>query len=89
MSNVIVPEIRKYEAVAEQIRQQYEIYRVEREKTLPQFKLENIHFEHDPMWKYRAFSIQGAHDCNNAVWVTTKYAFIAAGVAPYILRMML
>lgn len=87
MTNIIVPELRSYDAVQELIRQQHEIYWVEREKSLPQFKAENIHFEHDPLWKYRLMSVQSAHDGNCSLWVVAKYAFVAAGAAPYVLRM--
>ena len=33
-----------------------------------EFKLENIRFRHDPLWKKRIFSIQAAHDGANFFW---------------------
>ncbi len=37
----------------------------------PEFKIENVRFEHDPRWRSRFFSIQSAHDGAHPVWKAT------------------
>ena len=37
-----------------------------------EFKLENIRFRHDPLWKKRIFSIQAARDGDIWFWRATR-----------------
>ena len=43
----------------------------------PEFQAENIRFEHDPLWRYRLFSIQSAHDRNHWVWRATGVVWMS------------
>ncbi|SHN76048.1 hypothetical protein [Bradyrhizobium erythrophlei] len=45
-----------------------------------EFKLENIRFRHDPLWKKRIFSIQAAHDGDIWFWRATR-VILGWGVA--------
>jgi hypothetical protein len=37
----------------------------------PDFKIENIHFVHDPEWNKQIFSLQAAHDGESWFWRAT------------------
>lgn len=45
-----------------------------------EFKLENIRFRHDPLWKKRIFSIQAARDGDIWFWRATR-VILGWGVA--------
>jgi hypothetical protein len=45
-----------------------------------EFKLENIRFRHDPLWKKRIFSIQAARDGEVWFWRATR-VILGWGVA--------
>jgi hypothetical protein len=45
-----------------------------------EFKLENIRFRHDPLWKKRIFSIQAARDGDVWFWRATR-VILGWGVA--------
>ena len=45
-----------------------------------EFKIENIRFAHDSLWKERIFSIQAAHDGEVWFWRATR-VFLTRGVA--------
>jgi len=45
-----------------------------------EFKLENIRFRHDPLWKRRIFSIQAARDGEVWFWRATR-VILGWGVA--------
>jgi hypothetical protein len=45
----------------------------------PKFAIENIRFEHDPLWNKRFFSIQSAHDLNHWVWKATSVIWMGMG----------
>ncbi|MGA8903048.1 hypothetical protein [Bradyrhizobium sp.] len=45
-----------------------------------EFRIENIRFSHDPLWKKRIFSIQAAHDGKIWFWRATR-VFLTWGVA--------
>lgn len=47
----------------------------------PEFKIENIRFEHDPNWDKRFFSIQSAHNANHWVWKATRIIWVGMGGA--------
>ena len=38
----------------------------------PEFKIENIRFNHDPLWDKRFLSIQCAHSGNHWIWKATS-----------------
>jgi len=75
------------EYLVQLIRVQYQIWREEKEAKEPQFVIENVRFEHDPLWRYRFMSIQSARDGNHPVWKVVRVVFTAASVAsmPYII----
>ena len=45
-----------------------------------EFKIENVRFRHDPLWKKRIFSIQAAGDGNIWFWRATR-VILGWGVA--------
>lgn len=45
----------------------------------PEFKIENIRFQHDPDWDKRFFSIQSAHSANHWVWKATRVVWMGMG----------
>jgi hypothetical protein len=47
----------------------------------PDFKIENIRFEHKPGWDKRFFSIQSAHSGNHWIWKATRVVWVSMGGA--------
>jgi hypothetical protein len=43
----------------------------------PEFKIENIRFEHKPGWDKRFFSIQSAHSGNHWIWKATRIVWFS------------
>ena len=59
----------------------YVKWQVGKEESEPQFVIENIHFEHDPLWNTRFWSIQSAHDLSHPVWQAVEITFVLAQIA--------
>lgn len=45
----------------------------------PEFKIENIRFQHVDGWNRKVFSIQSAHDANHWVWKATRVVWLGMG----------
>ena len=42
--------------------QLYRVYKVEKERAEPEYRIENVRFIHDPEWRERWFSVQNIGD---------------------------
>ena len=47
--------------------QLYRVYKVEKERAEPEYRIENVRFIHDPEWRERWFSVQHSGDVTRAV----------------------
>lgn len=74
----------------------YDIWKREKEAREPQFIIENTRFKHDPHWRNGYFcmsTVAAINDGKSApigptiLWLTVKYTFAAAGVAPYLMQL--
>jgi hypothetical protein len=70
------------------VRDQYQLWREEKERREPPFVVENVRFEHDPDWRSGFFSVQSALDCKHLGWQAVRVLYFAAAVAPYALRLL-
>ena len=60
----------------------YELWKQEKEAKEQQFVIENVRFQHDPLWASKFISIQSAHDGNNIIWKMARPLMtLAASVA--------
>ena len=57
----------------------YAEWHAAKQATIPEFKIENVRFEHDPDWNTRLFSIQSARDGNHVVWRAARIAWMTVG----------
>lgn len=64
--------------------QQWQIQRQAQAEAESGWHIENIHFEHDPLWSSRLMSIQCAHDLNHPVWKATGVLMETAMWGPYL-----
>jgi len=82
MLQVLFPQ--PYQIEVSKLRQQLEeahlAWVAEWKQRQAEFKLENIRFRHDPLWKKRIFSIQAARDGDIWFWRATRI-FLGWGVA--------
>jgi len=82
MLRVLFPQ--PYQIEVSKLRQQLEeahlAWVAEWKQRQAEFKLENIRFRHDPLWKKRIFSIQAARDGDIWFWRATRI-FLGWGVA--------
>ena len=82
MLQVLFPQ--PYQIEVSRLRQQLDeahlAWVIEWKERQSEFKLENIRFRHDPLWKNRIFSIQAAHDGKVWFWRATR-VFLSWGVA--------
>jgi hypothetical protein len=82
MLQVLFPQ--PYQIEVSRLRQQLEeahlAWVAEWKQRQAEFKLENIRFRHDPLWKKRVFSIQAARDGDIWFWRATR-VFLGWGVA--------
>lgn len=63
----------------------YEKWREEKTAAEPEFKIENVRFEHNPEWRSRFWSIQSAHDRGHWGWhIVGTLFFIAQWAAMFI-----
>jgi hypothetical protein len=74
MLQVLFPQ--PYQIEVSKLRQQLEeahlAWVAEWKQRQAEFKLENIRFRHDPLWKKRIFSIQAARDGDIWFWRATR-----------------
>jgi len=56
-------------------------YWTEWNKRQPEFKIENVRFEHKAGWDKRFFSIQSAHSANHWIWKATRVVWVSMGAA--------
>ena len=82
MLQVLFPQ--PYQIEVSRLRQQLEeahlAWVAEWRQRQAEFKLENIRFRHDPLWKKRIFSIQAARDGDIWFWRATR-VILGWGVA--------
>jgi hypothetical protein len=82
MLQVLFPQ--PYQIEVSKLRQQLEeahlAWVAEWKQRQAEFKLENIRFRHDPLWKKRIFSIQAARDGDIWFWRATR-VILGWGVA--------
>jgi hypothetical protein len=64
------PELREFESL-------YKIWKLDHDAALPEFKIENIRFEHKSGWDKRFFSIQSAHSGNHWIWKATRIVWVS------------
>ena len=73
-----------YQIEVTRLRQQLDeahlAWAVEWKRRQTEFKLENVRFQHDPLWNRRIFSIQAAHNGETWFWRATR-VFLGWGVA--------
>ena len=65
-----------YQITVTKLRQQLDeahlAWAIEWRQQQDEFKIENIRFNHDPLWNKRIFSIQAAHDGEVWFWRATR-----------------
>lgn len=71
----LIPYRQKYRSGFEQL---YTDWRKEWENKQPEWKIENIRFEHDPEWSGKIFSLENARNEGHFVWKATSVCFWAA-----------
>jgi hypothetical protein len=74
MLQILFPQ--PYQIEVSRLRQQLDeahlAWATEWKRRQDEFKIENIHFAHDPLWKKRIFSIQAARDGEVWFWRATR-----------------
>lgn len=83
MASVVIPEVKYDERIQEGAAELYREWRSERDEQYPQSPLINLRFEHDPFWRERVFSIQGAREMRHPVWKVVGALFFAGSLSGY------
>jgi hypothetical protein len=84
----LIPAQPSQERLVKHIRDQYQLWREEKERREPPFVVENVRFEHDPDWRSGFFSIQSARDCGHLGWQAVRVLYLGAALAPYLVRLL-
>ena len=79
----ILPQASTKEDIRRLIDAQFRIILTEREKLEPEWKIDDVVFEHDPDWRDNVWSIQAAHDCNHLLWKAVRVLWFTSTLAPY------
>jgi len=65
-----------YQIEVSKLRQQLDeahlAWAVEWKRRQAEFKLENVRFRHDPLWRKRTFSLQAAYDGDTLFWRASR-----------------
>lgn len=81
--NIIFPSGYRVEVshLRQQLEQAHHAWWVEWKANQPEFKIENVRFDHVTGWDRRFFSIQSCHSGHHWIWKATRVVWMSMGAA--------